>query len=759
MVDSERWRLKVSGVVQGVGFRPFVYSLATRYGLAGSVGNNSSGVLIEIEGPPPALETFRNQLQAEQPPLARIESVETETAPVTRIPGFSIHLSNTIVGESTPISPDIAICAACLKELFDPADRRYRYPFINCTNCGPRFTIIRDIPYDRPFTTMAAFKMCPACDAEYHDPLNRRFHAQPNACAVCGPSLAFHPGGQKAEQALAAAKAALAAGKIVAVKGIGGFHLACDATNATALAELRRRKGRVDKPFALMARDLAHIDQYACMNDEEASLLLAKERPIVLLRRKSAGTPSPLIAPGNNQLGFFLPYSPLHHLLVEDKPLVMTSGNRSDEPIVRDNEEALHRLADLADAFLLHDRDIHVVCDDSVVRIFEGRELPLRRSRGYAPLPVRLANSGPSVLATGGELKATLCLTKDSHAYMSQHIGDMENIETLEAFDRAFQHLSAIFRLAPERVACDLHPGYLSTHWAEAFSEKCSLPLVRVQHHHAHIASLLAEHTLSSEQKVIGVSFDGTGYGTDGAIWGGELLLADCRSFSRLGHLKYVPLPGGDAAVKRPYRMALAHLRSAGIPWTDDLPCVRATPTDEKKVLDRQLEMRINCVDTSSMGRLFDAAASLLDVRHTVTYEAQGAMELEAISDVQETTDIQNAYRFEITGDDELIFDPAPLWHAMVDDLRHGTARTMISARFHRAVANLITELCVIARERFGLTQVALSGGVFQNSLLLELAKGALTQQGFEILTHRIVPPNDGGLALGQAAIARESEV
>jgi len=757
MADSERWRLKVSGVVQGVGFRPFVYSMASRLGLAGFVGNNSGGVLIEIEGAVSALETFRKQLRAEPPPLAHIESVETETAPLLGIPGFTIHISDAIAGESTPISPDIATCAACLNELFDPTDRRYRYPFINCTNCGPRFTIVRDIPYDRPYTTMAAFQMCPACDAEYHDPLNRRFHAQPNACPVCGPSLAFHPGDQKAEQALAAAKQALVAGKIIAVKGIGGVHLACDATNDAALAELRRRKGRVDKPFALMARDLVHIEQYAHVGDEEASLLLSKERPIVLLRRKSTNTPSPLVAPGNNHLGFFLPYSPLHHLLVEGTPLVMTSGNRSDEPIVRDNDEALHRLADLADAFLLHNRDIHVVCDDSVVRVFEGKELPLRRSRGYAPLPVPLADPGASVLATGGELKATLCLTKDSHAYMSQHIGDMENLETLEAFERAYQHLSAIFRATPERVACDLHPGYLSTRWAEAFSEKNNLPLVRVQHHHAHIASVMAEHSLAGDRKVIGVSFDGTGYGTDGAIWGGELLVADYQSFQRVGHLKYVLLPGGDAAVRRPYRMALAHLRAADIPWTDDLPCVRATPPDEKTVLDRQLDLRINCVDTSSMGRLFDAVASILDIRHTVTYEAQGAMELEAIAG--SSVPDQGSYRFDVTNKEEVIFDPSSLWRAIVDDLRRGTASPIISARFHRAVARLIGELCLIVRQRSGVKQVALSGGVFQNVLLLDWTKKALSDAGFEILIHRALPPNDGGLALGQAAVARATKL
>jgi hydrogenase maturation protein HypF len=751
MANSQRWRLKVSGVVQGVGFRPFVYSLARRYDLAGFVGNNSSGVVIEIEGDSHALEDFRRALVNQPPPLAHIEAVNAEPLSINGVPGFSIHASDAVAGLSTPISPDIATCGACLKELFDPADRRYRYPFINCTNCGPRFTIVRDIPYDRPFTTMAAFPMCANCNAEYHDPLNRRFHAQPNACSVCGPILTFEPGGQKADEALVAAQRALAEGKIVAVKGIGGFHLACDATNDTAVAELRHRKGRVDKPFALMARDLTHVEQYVQVQDEEAALLLSKERPIVLLRRRSTATPSPLVAPGNNHLGFFLPYSPLHHLLLGEKPLVMTSGNRSDEPIVRDNDEACERLADLADAFLTHNRDIHVVCDDSVVRVFEGRELPLRRSRGYAPLPVNLATPGPQLLATGGELKATLCVTKDSHAYMSQHIGDMENLETVEAFERAFQHLRAIFRVEPERVVCDLHPAYLSTRWAEEFSTKDNLPLIRAQHHHAHIASVMAENGLAGDKKTIGISFDGTGYGTDGAIWGGEVLLADYCSFDRIGHLKYVQLPGGDAAVRRPYRMALSHLSAAGIPWMDDLPCVRATPADERKVLRRQLDTRTNCIDTSSMGRLFDAVASLLDIRHTVTYEAQGAMELEAIADVHE----EGSYAFQLGDGSELIFDPAPLWNAAVEDQRRRVPQSIIAARFHRAVANLIVEVSKIARARAGVNQVALSGGVFQNVLLLDWSVRALVAANFEVLTHHLVPPNDGGLALGQAAIGR----
>ena len=753
MAVHERWRLKITGIVQGVGFRPFVYSLATRHALTGFVLNNSSGVTIEIEGPPAELETFARELKTNPPPLAVIETFAVEPLSPSGSQCFEIHLSEAVSGESTPISPDIATCDACSRELADTADRRYRYPFLNCTDCGPRFTIIRDIPYDRPLTTMASFKMCPACDQEYHDPLNRRFHAQPNACPQCGPSLSFHPGGQTGDAALEEAKRALAEGKIIAVKGIGGFHLACDATNDSALAELRRRKGRVDKPFALMARDLELVKQYALVNEEEARLLLSRQRPVVLLRGRNANLPSPLVAPGNKHLGFFLPYSPLHQLLLDDKPLVMTSGNRSDEPIARDNNEALERLGPLADGFLLHNRDIHVVCDDSVVRVFEGHELPIRRSRGYAPMPINLKKPGPSLLATGGELKATLCLTKGDHAYLSQHIGDMENLETLGAFERAFDHLRALFRVEPQRIVCDMHPGYLSTRWARELSTATKLPLVQVQHHHAHIASLMAEHGLDGSEPVIGVSFDGTGYGTDGDIWGGELLLADYRSFRRLGHLKYIPLPGGDASVKRPYRMALAHLAAAGISCPKDLPCALAVPAEEKKILDRQLATGFNCVDTSSIGRLFDAAASILGIRHTVTYEAQGAMELEAVADAT----CRDGYEFAVSAGEEIIFDPAPVWRAMIADWQRRTALPIISARFHRAVAALIVAACRIARERTNIAQVALSGGVFQNVLLLAWAKSALEENGFHVLTHRLIPPNDGGLALGQAIVGREA--
>jgi hydrogenase maturation protein HypF len=785
MSDVERWRVRVQGVVQGVGFRPFVYGLATRHQLAGFVSNNSDGVRIEVEGPRDTLDRFRTELEKEAPPLAHIDSVVVETMPVVDEaareaaaqsaggdkPRFTIHESEAVAGAITSVSPDIATCADCLRELFDPHDRRYRYPFINCTNCGPRYTIIRDIPYDRPFTTMAAFTMCAACNAEYHDPANRRFHAQPNACPECGPqvwaqvsagsdAVLGRDGGsvreavlERREAALAAVCAALADERIAAVKGIGGFHLACDATNTRAVEELRRRKGRGDKPFGLMARDLEQVRDFAEVNEEEAALLQSKERPIVLLRRKAESALSARVAPGTALVGFMLPYSPLHALILNHpalagRPLVMTSGNLSDEPIARTNEEAIARLSKMADLFLLHNRDIHAVCDDSVVRVHDAHEVPMRRSRGYAPLPVRLPREVETVLAVGAELKSTFCLTKGNYAYMSPHIGDMENLETLEAMERGLAHFRAIFRCEPTKVVCDLHPGYLSTKWARQFAEKNGLPLVQVQHHYAHVASLMAEHGMDGSEPVLGVSFDGTGYGTDGAIWGGEVMIADHRSFQRVARLKYVPLPGGDAAVKRPYRMALAHLMAAGIAWDEDLPCVAAAPKEERRILRRQIETGLNCVDTSSMGRLFDAVASLVGVCHVASYEAQGAIELEMTSSV-----IDRNYKFEIVELDGLIIDPATALLALVTDMRAGVPRAVMAARFHAGVAEMITEVCVRLRARGAPPVAGLTGGVFQNVLLLRETKARLERNGFRVLIHQVVPPNDGGLALGQAVL------
>ncbi|MFO0845341.1 MAG: carbamoyltransferase HypF [Gemmataceae bacterium] len=748
--EPRRLRLRVRGVVQGVGFRPFVYALAGRHGLTGLVGNDSDGVFVEVQGEGGALAAFRRDLVAGPPPLARIDGVDAVALPPRDEAGFVIAQSEARPGESTPVPPDVAVCDDCLRELFDPADRRFRYPFINCTGCGPRFTIILDLPYDRPATTMAGFRMCADCEREYHDPASRRFHAQPNACPRCGPALRFLAGGNEAlgEDALGRARDALAAGRVVAVKGVGGFHLACDATSDDAVAVLRQRKRRTDKPFAVLFASLEVARRHAMIDEGEARVLTGRERPIVLVRRRPDAGLSGLVAPGNDFVGALLPYSPLHHLLVDDRPLVFTSANLSDEPIVKDNEEALSRLSRLADAFLMHDRDIHVVCDDSVVRCLGGREYPVRRSRGYAPLPVPLPRPAPPVLAVGGELKATFCLTRGDRAYVSQHIGDMGSPETLAAFERAFGHFEALFRTSPAAVACDAHPGYLSTRWAAEFALSRGLPRIEVQHHHAHVAALMAEHGLDGLHPVIGVCFDGTGYGPDGAIWGGELLVADYRGFERLAHLPYVPLPGGDTAVRRPYRAGLAHLFAAGLPWDDDLPCVQACPPAERRVLARQLEGGFNCVPTSSAGRLFDAVAALINVRQEVTYEAQAAIELEALADAAD----EGIYSIALSGDPAII-DLGEMFRAILMDLRGGVPRGVIASRFHRGFARLVVSMAEFARRRTGLRVVGLTGGVFQNVRLLRLSAEGLSAAGFEVLVHERVPANDGGLALGQAAV------
>ncbi|MFN8377501.1 MAG: carbamoyltransferase HypF [Anaerolineae bacterium] len=626
-----RQRLFVRGVVQGVGFRPFVYGLALRYGLAGFVGNSSAGVFIEVEGPPDALACFADALRGEPPPLAHIESVTLEDIATQGEDHFVIVHSEAQPGALTLVSPDIAVCDDCLRELFDPADRRYRYPFINCTHCGPRYTVIRGLPYDRPLTTMADFVLCPDCRREYEDPLDRRFHAQPTACPVCGPQVWLEVAGERLcqrDDAILEAQRRLAAGEILAIKGIGGFHLACDATGDEAVARLRDRKGRAEKPFAVMARDLDEVRSIARVSDAEAEILTSRARPIVLLEAVS-GAVSDLAAPGLNQIGVMLAYAPLHYLLLDGRPLVMTSGNWSGEPIAYSDETARERLAPLADAFLMHNRPIEQPCDDSVVRVFRGVALPVRRSRGYAPFPVSLPQSVPPLLAVGGELKNAFCLAQDDHAFLSSHIGDVETLETVDALERAVRHFERLYGIVPERIVCDLHPGYASSRWAEREAARRGIPLVRVQHHHAHIAGLMAEQGLHAAEPVLGVCFDGTGYGTDGKIWGGEVLLTGKTGFRRLAHLKYVPLPGGDGAIRHPARAALAHLWAAGVPWTDDLPPVVATTEAERRVLRRQLETGFNAPLTSSAGRLFDAAAALAGVRQIVTYEAQAAMEFE----------------------------------------------------------------------------------------------------------------------------------
>ena len=757
-----RHRIRVAGVVQGVGFRPFVQRLASELDLAGHVGNDTDGVFVEVEGPSDRVECFQVRLRRDAPPLARIFEVVSTPVAVVGEAGFRIVASRDGGAARTFVSPDVAVCDDCLAEMFEPGDRRYRYPFINCTNCGPRFTITVRLPYDRPNTTMGSFALCADCASEYGDPGNRRFHAQPVACAACGPQIWFEPPpGRPPAPAdpIAAVQQALAVDDIVAVKGLGGYHLACDATSAAAVAQLRARKHRAEKPFAVMVADLAAARSLAHVDEREAEALTSPQRPIVLLRRRDGSPLTNAVAPDNPHVGVLLPYTPLHHLLFRPVPgapgagaavprvLVMTSGNLTDEPICYEDAEARRRLGGLVDSWLWHDRPIHVPCDDSVVRIDEGEELPIRRSRGYAPLPVRLPYEVAPTLATGGELKNAFCLAAGPDAWMSQHIGDMGSIETLAAFERSTRQFAAIYQVQPERTAADAHPGYQTRRWAE--EQPDGGQVVVVQHHHAHIASVMAEHGVAAGARVIGFAFDGTGYGTDGAIWGGEVLIAGYDTFERASHLRYVPLPGGDATIRKPYRAALAHLWSAGIDWAADLAPVRAAQAGELAVLERQLERGVYCVPTSSMGRLFDAVSSLVGLCHTVSYEAQAAIELETVAGSGLCGG--SPYRFAAAGDQ---IDPGPVLQAVIADRREGHPTGLIAARFHAAVAELIVEAADRLRATTGIELVALSGGVFQNALLLRLARTELARRGLTVLTHHLVPPNDGGLALGQAAIA-----
>ncbi|QCD54110.1 carbamoyltransferase HypF [Streptomyces hawaiiensis] len=754
-----RRRVTVRGTVQGVGFRPFVHRLATDLALAGFVSNTASGVLIEVEGPPDGVATFCDRLAEEPPPLATVIGVEVEDLPVSGIDGaFGIRSTDRSPG-STLLPPDTATCPDCLRELGDPADRRYRHPFVTCTHCGPRFTIATGMPYDRSVTTMSGFPMCAACAREYGDPLDRRFHAQPVACPGCGPRLRLVPapgsGVRPARdaEAPASARALLAAGRIVAVKGLGGYHLACDATDAPAVDTLRARKARGGKPFAVMCADLDAVRRIADVSASELAALTSPRRPIVLLRRRSqANGLAPGVCPGSPHLGVMLPYTPVHTLLFGlpgDPPgprvLIMTSGNRSGEPIVTADDEALTRLAGLADAWLAHDRPIASPCDDSLLRVRpDGTEQVLRRSRGYVPRPLRLPVPVRPALAVGGDLKNALCLGAGDQAWFGPHIGDMGDLTTLEAARRADAHLRGLTGVSPDLIAADRHPGYHSTRWASRLAGRAP---VLVQHHHAHIASAMAEHGLDGTTPVIGVAFDGTGYGDDGTVWGGEILLADYTGFRRYAHLSPAPLPGGDAGVANPCRLALARLWAAGLPWDTDLPCVTACVPEERAVLERQLSSALACVPTSSMGRLFDAVSSLVGVCHRAGYEAQAALELEAAAAAAWGADTA-AYAFA----DGL--DPAPVLAALVADLRRGTPAAVLAARFHRGVARAVAEICRRARRDTGLATVALSGGVFANALLEEECARLLTEDGFAVLRHGEVPPNDGGLALGQLLVA-----
>ncbi len=759
MASLARKRLSIGGVVQGVGFRPFVWRRASALGLDGWVENDSAGVTAEVQGPADRVEAFLDGFAAAAPPLAIIERVAVVDVPVDSAlpPRFTILESITRPGTTTSVPADIAACFDCLAEIQDPANRRFRYPFTNCTNCGPRFTVITGLPYDRPQTTMRGFAMCPQCAAEYADPGDRRFHAQPTACPVCGPSVWLTGRGSdrvaEGDAAVTAVRDLLRSGKVVAVKGVGGFHIVCDATSDAAVGLLRSRKQRVGKPLAVMVEDLAVARAIASVDEQERRLLESRERPIVLLRKRprDAGV-SAEVSPGNDFLGVMLPYAPLHHLLCEGMPpLVMTSGNLSEEPIVHENDAALRILGPLADAFLMHDRPIHVACDDSVVRCAAGAVMPIRRSRGYAPMPIRLGKTGPAVLAVGGEHKAAVCLAHADQAVMSQHIGDVGNLATLESLDRTATHLMRLFGATPAIVAADLHPGYLSTGWARRFAADREIALVQVQHHEAHVASLLVEHGRPLDG-VLGVCFDGTGYGRDGTIWGGEFFAVDGSGFQRVAHLATFPLPGGDMSIRHPWRTALAVLHAAGHAWDDRLAPVRAAAEAERRVLGQLLAKNLNCVATSSMGRLFDAVAALAGVMQSITYEAEAAMQLEAMA--AGAVD-DGGYAFAIDDATPMKVGWEPVVLAVAADALAGLPSALIAARFHAAVARMIAHVCTRLRARGGGETVGLTGGVFQNALLVQMAIDALHRAGFEVLVHQRVPANDGGLALGQAVLAR----
>ena len=752
MTDAAARRIRVHGVVQGVGFRPFVYRIATRHGLVGTVRNTAAGVEIDVEGASRALDSFLDDLVGDPPPLAQVDAMEVDDAEPRGLACFTIDSSQDGDG-LLPIAPDVATCPACARELVDPGDRRFGYPFTNCTDCGPRFTIVRAIPYDRPNTTMVSFVMCPTCRAEYDDPGNRRFHAQPNACPSCGPRLRLLDGAGKPlpGDPLAETRRLLAAARIVALKGIGGFHLACDARNEPAVRRLRARKRREAKPFAVMVPDVEVARSLCLISDAERRLLESAARPIVVLTVRPDSGVAPAVADGLGTLGVMLPYAPLHHLLWSGGPcpdvLVMTSGNSSDEPIATEDADALARLGSVADAFLTHDRPIHTRCDDSVIRVAGDAELPIRRARGYAPFPVRLRAVTPPLLACGAELKSTVCLASGRYAFLSPHIGDLQNYDTYASYTGMIDHLSALLRIRPEAVAHDLHPAYLSTRYAAGLDD--ALPRVIVQHHHAHVAACMAEHGLDGS--VIGVAFDGTGYGVDGHMWGGEFFVADYARADRVAHLAYVTMPGGDLAVREPFRMALAHLHHAFGGWDPALAPARAATEEERRIIARQIERGVNAPLTSSIGRLFDAVASLLDVRHRARYEAEAAIELEAMAAPGD----HGHYPVELSSGEPVVVDPAPLIRGIVRDLALRIPVPIIAARVHLTVAAVIVAVAERVRDRTGLRRVVLSGGVFQNVSLLQRVRQLLARSEFTVFSHHIVPPNDGGIALGQAVVAR----
>jgi len=760
--------ISVRGIVQGVGFRPFVYGLATKHDLTGWVYNTSEDVKIEVEGEAEAIEQFKAELQTEIPPLAHIEDISVTYLPAAGYKSFEIRPSIAVEGKYQLISPDIATCKACLSELLNSNDRRYHYPFTNCTNCGPRFTIIDGMPYDRPSTTMRHFQMCPLCQAEYNNPQDRRFHAQPNACPECGPKVELADAHGKiieTSDPIASAGQLLIEGKIVAIKGLGGFLLACDASNETVIKTLRQRKKRPFKPLAIMVANLAEAQKHCYVSPEEAKLLSSPQSPIVLMRWRVNSSLSREVAPNLEYLGVMLPYTPLHHLLLRytQLSLVMTSGNVSEEPIAKDNDEAFSRLSGIADYFLVHNRDISSCYDDSVAIIERETSQLIRRARSYAPYPIHLKFKARQVLGCGAQMKSTLCLTRDNYAFMSQHIGDLENMETLEHFADTISLYNRLFHIQPEIIAHDLHPDYLSTTYAQELAAS-GVKLIPVQHHHAHIASCMADNGL--ETPVIGVAFDGTGLGSDGNVWGGEFLVADYNSFNRVGHLQYLPLPGGDTATRNPYRITISYLLSLlgerALNTVIANAAKQSRPTHLKQVSETEIQLiklqterGLNSPLTSSMGRLFDAISALIGIRAKIDYEGQAAIELEMIAYKGNHTDNQDSYSCHIAGDKGArVIELGDLLSSIVEDLLKNITREIISIRFHNTIARVTNDMCQLIASETGIKQVALSGGVFQNRLLLRKTINLLETSGFQVFTHSQVPCNDGGISLGQAVIA-----
>ena len=749
-------KLNVNGIVQGVGFRPHIYQLARSHQVTGEIANTSSGVAIHVEGRRENIDRFCQNLSSNLPPLAHITDISQAPDTFRGLADFSILPSTAGLVRSTLISPDVSVCEDCLKELFDPSDRRFRYPFINCTNCGPRYTIISDIPYDRCHTSMKHFAMCDRCQSEYDDPQNRRFHAQPNACHVCGPRVALHgPDGSliSCENPVGQTARYLKQGKILVIKGLGGFHLSVDARNTPAVERLRQRKHREEKPLAVMSPNLERIREYAYVTPEEEALLTSFRRPIVLLRKKKPCPLSEAVSPRNAFIGAMLPYTPLHYLLLDQgfATLVMTSGNMSEEPIAIDNDDAFARLAGMADYFLIHDRQIYLRSDDSLVRHVAGADRVIRRSRGTIPVPVFLRRPLQPVLACGAELKNTVCLTAGDRAFLSQHIGDLENSATYDFFCMTIEHMKRILDIKPQVLACDLHPDYLSTRYALE-RQQAGMDLVQVQHHHAHIVSCMAENRIQG--RLIGLAFDGTGYGADGAIWGGEFLIADEPGFDRAGHLAYVPLPGGAAAIREPWRMAASYLHTVfGENMRDlDLPLMRDIEARKLRFVQDMMVKGVNCTRTSSMGRLFDAIAAMIGLRYSVAYEGQAALELEMLADDGEW----EGYPFEWLSEGGYQILPHSIIQGVVRDMEKRVSPAVISARFHRTVIDMAAALCREIRQDSGLNRVALSGGVFQNALLLKGLIRELSADRFEVFSHTRVPANDGGISLGQAVCAAE---